>query len=58
MAIGYTPEEIAELKAREADEIKRLGQATVETRMALLDMSAGVKGLTANLTKGFGQLGS
>ena len=58
MAIGYTPEEIAELKAREADEIKRLGQATVETRMALLDMSAGVKGLTATLTGGLGMLGT
>jgi putative chitinase len=58
MATGYTPEEIAELKAREADEIKRFGQASAETRMALLDMSAGVKGLTASLTKGFGQLGS
>jgi hypothetical protein len=58
MAIGYTPEEIIELKAREADEIKRLGQATVETRMALLDMSAGVKGLTATLTGGLGMLGT
>jgi len=58
MANAYTPEEIAELKAREADEIKRLGQATVETRMALMDMAAGTKGLTASLTKGFGSLGT
>jgi hypothetical protein len=58
MANSYTPEEIAELKAREADEIKRLGQATVETRMALLDMAAGTKGLTETLTKGFGSLGT
>ena len=58
MANSYTPEEIIELKAREADEIKRFGQATVETRMALLDMSTGVKGLTASLTKGFSSLGT
>lgn len=59
MASNYTPEEIAELKAREADEIKRLGKATIETRMAMMDAAAGVKGLTANLTKGFsGMLGS
>jgi predicted chitinase len=58
MANAYTPEEIAELKAREADEIKRFGQATVETRMALLDMAVGAKGATAALTKGFGSLGT
>lgn len=58
MASNYTPEEIEQLKAREADEIKRLGQATIETRMALLDAAAGVKGLTASLTKGFGSLGT
>jgi len=58
MANAYTPEEIAELKAREADEIKRLGQATIETRMALLDMAAGTKGLTASLVKTFGSLGT
>lgn len=58
MASNYTPEEIEQLKAREADEIKRLGQATIETRMALLDAAAGVKGFTANLTKGFGSLGT
>ena len=58
MASNYTPEEIEQLKAREADEIKRLGQATIETRMALLDASVGVRGLTASLTKGFGSLGT
>ena len=58
MANAYTPEEIEELKAREADEIKRLGAATIETRMALMDAAAGVKGLTASLTKGFGSLGT
>lgn len=58
MANSYTPEEIEELKAREADEIKRLGQATVETRMALIDMAAGTKGITASLTKGFSSLGT
>jgi hypothetical protein len=54
----YTPEEIAELKAREADEIKRFGKATTETKMALIDMSVGIKGVTAGLSKGLGQLGS
>ena len=58
MATGYTPEEKAEIEARAADEIKRLGAVTIETKMALMDMSAGVKGITASLTKGFGQLGS
>ena len=58
MANAYTPEEITELKAREADEIKRLGQATVETRMALLDMAAGTKGLTSSLIKTFSSLGT
>jgi hypothetical protein len=54
----YTPEEIAELKAREADEIKRLGSVTTETKMAMMDMSIGIKGVTASLSKGLGQLGT
>ena len=58
MANSYTPEEIEELKAREADEIKRLGKATVETRMALIDLAAGTKGLTETMTKGLGSLGT
>jgi len=58
MANAYTPEEIAELKAREADEIKRFGKATVETRMALIDMAVGAKGATAAMTKGFNSLGT
>jgi hypothetical protein len=58
MATMYTPEEKAEIEARAADEIKRLGAVTIETKMAMMDMSVGVKGFTASLTKGFGQLGS
>jgi hypothetical protein len=58
MANMYTPEEKAEIEARAADEIKRLGAVTIETKMAMMDMSVGVKGFTASLTKGFGQLGS
>ncbi len=58
MASMYTPEEIAELKAREADEIKRLGSVTTETKMAMMDMSIGIKGVTASLSKGLGQLGT
>ena len=58
MASMYTPEEKAEIEARATDEIKRLGAVSIETKMALMDMSVGVKGFTASLTKGFGQLGS
>jgi hypothetical protein len=54
----YTPEEKAEIEARAADEIKRLGAVSNETKMAMMDMSVGIKGFTASLTKGFGQLGS
>lgn len=57
MANEYTPEEITELKAREADEILRLGRVTDETRRSLMDMSIGVKGYTENLTKNFKSLG-
>ena len=58
MATMYTPEEKAEIEARAADEIKRLGAVSNETKMAMMDMSVGIKGFTASLTKGFGQLGS
>ena len=58
MASMYTPEEIAEINARAADEIKRLGAVSTETKMAMMDISVGIKGFTSSLTKGFGQLGS
>jgi methyl-accepting chemotaxis protein len=58
MANMYTSEEKAEIEARAADEIKRLGAVSNETKMAMMDMSVGIKGFTASLTKGFGQLGS
>jgi hypothetical protein len=54
----YTPEEKAEIEARAADEIKRLGSVTTETKMAMMDMSIGIKGVTASLSKGLGQLGT
>jgi hypothetical protein len=54
----YTPEEKAEIEARAADEIKRLGAVSIETKMALMDMSVGIKGFTASLSKGLGQLGT
>ena len=53
MANMYTPEEKAEIEARAADEIKRLGAVSNETKMAMMDMSVGIKGFTASLTKGF-----
>lgn len=58
MATMYTPEEKAEIEARAADEIKRLGAVSIETKMALMDMSVGIKGFTASLSKGLGQLGT
>ncbi len=58
MASMYTPEEKAEIEARAADEIKRLGSVTTETKMAMMDMSIGIKGVTASLSKGLGQLGT
>ena len=51
MALSYTPEEKAEIEARSADEIKRLGAVSNETKMAMLDMSVGIKGFTAGLSK-------
>ena len=58
MASMYTPEEKAEIEARAADEIKRLGAVSTETKMAMMDMSIGIKGVTASLSKGLGQLGT
>ena len=58
MASMYTPEEKAEIEARAADEIKRLGSVSIETKMAMMDMSIGIKGVTASLSKGLGQLGT
>jgi hypothetical protein len=58
MALSYTPEEIAELNARAADEVKRLGHVTVATQTQLNDMKVGIKNATENLTKSLGSLGN
>jgi putative chitinase len=58
MALSYTPEEIAELNARAADEVKRLGHVSVATQKELNDMKVGVKNATDNLSKSLGALGA
>ena len=56
MASSYTPEEIAELNARAADEIKRLGHVSVATQTQLNDMKVGIKNATENLSKSLNDL--
>ena len=51
MATEYTPQEIAELNAQAAEEIKRLGYVSAETKIALADAATGVKGFTASINK-------
>jgi predicted chitinase len=58
MALSYTPEEIAELNARAADEVKRLGHVSVATQTQLNDMKVGIKNATENLSKSLGALGN
>ena len=51
MATEYTPQEIAELNAQAAEEIKRLGYVSAETKIAMADAATGVKGFTASINK-------
>ena len=51
MATEYTPQEIAELNAKAAEEIKRLGYVSAETKIAMADAATGVKGFTASINK-------